>query len=439
MKNKAKLITNRARLKGSQIMWIALVMYIALSNIVNQLFGIEASRLSGILVLMPVLIMLAVKVLSSRGKVIFRFTYYHLYILLFGLFCLASSLWAQSPELSMSKGIDIIEIFVIMCIISICYPRQDSVEAILKAVMVGYYIVVFYEILFYGWSYFITVMQDSVRVSSDYLNANVLGMCAAVAIFINLYLLIAKKLPVWTIALMVVSVVVIFASGSRKALVVLFLGIFLYWLFYSLRKRQRVRSLLRFLIALPILVLILYRLLQLPMFAGLMERMEGLLNVIRGGTVEKSAMLRMSLVDLGIKLFRQHPLLGIGIDNTRLFTFAVTGESYYLHNNYMEILASGGIVGFVLYYWIYVRLLVTFIRRRKLDDRLFCACFALFIVLMVMDYGMVTYYDKTTYIYIFVFVTHARHLKAVRRSRRAVAMVDVCGSQMVTEGGNHAQ
>ena len=397
--------------KVNPLVWFLFVIYIVLTNIVTQLFNMEASRISGIILLAPIFFMIVVFVLCSHGIIRVEFSYFHTYILVFGFFCLASSLWAQSPELAISKGIDIIEIFIIMLIVSICFQQVDSVDSILKAIMWGYYAVILYEIVFYGWDYFVTVMKESTRVTSELLNSNTLGMCAAFAIMINLYLLLSKKISLWTVTLLFFGMVVVIASGSRKALVSLFLGIFFFFLVRSLRKDQQTLPLFRFLIALPVVAFIGYQILRLPIFSGIMKRMEGMFNIVVGGTVEKSAMIRMSLVQLGLELFKQHPLLGVGIDNPRLYTYEVVGETYYLHNNYMEILSSGGIVGFISYYWIYVKLLISYIRRRDFDDLQYCICFVILILLLIMDYGMVSYYSKSTYIFLFLFVEFEKKLR----------------------------
>lgn len=402
MKNREKVFMDKG--KVNPVIWFLLVIYIVLSNIVTQLFNLEASRLSGIILLAPILLMIVTFVFVSRGKLRIKFTYYHSYILAFGIFCLISSFWAQSPQLAISKGIDIIEVFVIMVIVSICFQQENSIDSILKAVMFGYYVVIVYEIAFYGWDYFVMVMKDSTRVTSEFLNSNTLGMCASFAIIINLYLVLSKRIPLWTMILAFFGAVVVFASGSRKALFSLFIGVLLYLMVRSFRKDQRTLPFLRFLIAVPIVIILIYNVLQLPIFAGMMNRVEGMLNIFTGGTVEKSAMIRMSLVQLGVNLFKQHPILGIGIDNPRLFTYGVVGESYYLHNNFIEILSSGGIVGTIVYYWIYVKLLKSYIVRRNFDDPQYCICLVLLLLLLIMDYGMVSYYSKSTYVFLLLFV-----------------------------------
>lgn len=399
------------------LIWVLLVAYILLSNVVTQLLEMEASRLSGIILLMPVLLMFLVLLFTSGGIVKIHFFYYHQYILIFGVFCLFSSLWAQDPELSISKGIDIIKTLIIMIIISMCFSGLSSVDSLLKAIMWGFYLVIIFAVAFYGWDYFIMVMKDSSRVSMEFLNSNTLGMCAAFAIVINFYLLLSKKTNLWTVAVAFFSIVVVFASGSRKALVTLFLGIFLYLMIRSFRKNQLSQPFFRFVIASPIVFFIIYQVLQLPIFSGMMERMEGMLNIFGGGIVEKSTMIRMSLVQLGIDLFKQHPLLGIGIDNPRLYTYGIDGESYYLHNNFVEILSSGGIIGFVVYYWIYIKLMYSYIKRRDFDDSQFCICFVLLLLTIIMDYGMVSYYSKVTYIFLLLFTIFEESLRLSKKER----------------------
>lgn len=407
---------NLTQALGNSIVWILFVAYIVLSEVVLQLFNIETSRLSGIIVIVPVFLMLAIKSITSGGKIGFEFSYYHKYILFFGLFCILSSMWSQSSELSISKGIDIIEIAIIMMVISICFRNTDTVDQLLKGIMWAFYIIVLYEIIFYGRDYFVQTIEESSRLSSEFLNSNTLGMCASFAVIINLYLILSKKIAVWTFAWNIVCVFVIAASGSRKALVSLCLGIFLYFFTRSFRKPF---PFVKLLIAIPIITIIVYQILQLSLFNGIMERTGDLVNIITptSGVHDKSVLIRMALIQLGMKLFIDHPLLGVGIDNPRLYTYDVVGDTFYLHNNFVEMLASGGALGTIMYYSIYIKLLFSYIKRRDFDDPQYCVCITLMFLTLLLDYGMVSYYSKLTYIYLFLFVKYDEKLKQKRRGQ----------------------
>ena len=60
---------NLTQALGNSIVWILFVAYIVLSEVVLQLFNIETSRLSGIIVIVPVFLMLAIKSITSGGKI----------------------------------------------------------------------------------------------------------------------------------------------------------------------------------------------------------------------------------------------------------------------------------------------------------------------------------------------------------------------------------
>ena len=392
------------------VAWACFAAYIVLSLIVTQIFSIQASRLAGIIILIPIALMLLSVLVTSNGKITVEFSSYHLYILTFGVFCLASSLWAESPRLAISKGVDIIEILIIMMIVSFCFQKGDIIDPLLKSIMWAYYFVIIFELVFYGWNYFVQIMRDASRLTSDTINSNTIGMCASFAMIINLHMIATKKVPIWTLVLVIVGVVVVSASGSRKALSSLIIGIFLYFFFRSLRKNQRTLPFIRFLITLPILILVTYKVLQLPMFNGIMERFRGMISIVTGGAVEKSAFIRMSLTKLGFSLFIEHPVLGIGIDNPRLYTYDIVQQTYYLHNNYVELLSAGGVVGTAIYYSVYIKLLISYIRHSNFDNPQYCICFVLLLLMLIMDYGNVSYYSKTTYVFLLLLMRFDKKL-----------------------------
>ena len=54
------------------------------------------------------------------------------------------------------------------------------------------------------------------------------------------------------------------------------------------------------------------------------------------------------LVDDWLGLFYQSPITGVGVNNPSVYTFFLYGkENYYLHNNYIELLAGTGIIGLI--------------------------------------------------------------------------------------------
>ena len=94
------------------------------------------------------------------------------------------------------------------------------------------------------------------------------------------------------------------------------------------------------------------------------------------------------------------------------------GNAHYLHNNYMEMLACGGIVGFLIHYWIYVYLLRVYIKNFKHHEKEFNICFVLLIFKLIMDIGAVSYYSKTTYFYLLLFIMGVTKIKEISGNRQ---------------------
>ena len=123
-----------------------------------------------------------------------------------------------------------------------------------------------------------------------------------------------------------------------------------------------------------------------------------------GGDADQSALTRIQLMEIGISIFKAHPMLGVGMDNaTEIVAPLFYKEYYYLHNNYVELLADGGVVGFVIYYSIYGYLIFILLRYRTLRDRQFNMCIVLLVTILLMDIGAVSYLMKCTYIFVMLF------------------------------------
>ena len=83
----------------------------------------------------------------------------------------------------------------------------------------------------------------------------------------------------------------------------------------------------------------------------------------------------------------------------------------YLHDNFVELLCGGGIIGFGLYYAMYVCLFSQLWKYRHVD-RQRVAFFTLWLVLMLaMNYGMVTYYSKAQNFYLMIHFVNVFDLK----------------------------
>lgn len=129
------------------------------------------------------------------------------------------------------------------------------------------------------------------------------------------------------------------------------------------------------------------------------------------GKVDSSTIERKTYIEAGVKQFLKTPILGIGVNNSQYITLMETNKETYLHNNFVELLACTGIIGFVLYYSIFVYLLHNLFKYVKDDKSIAIISFIILAVNIILDYGVVSYYEKNTYIYILLAMVTIENLK----------------------------
>lgn len=98
------------------------------------------------------------------------------------------------------------------------------------------------------------------------------------------------------------------------------------------------------------------------------------------------------MIGFARKMFLEKPVLGWGIG-----AFAVySGFGYYCHNNYMEILVSGGIVLFLIYYIpiLLVGSKIFTMEKGKEKD----LALILLLTIFIMDFSTVNFYSNLIFL-----------------------------------------
>ncbi len=365
--------------------------------------------------------------LYSAGTVAVPKRGFILYILIFVLYCAASMKWAQKPELSIPKVNGLIFIMLAMIIIHLCFYKQVSVDDLLKAIMYGGYIVVLYAFARYGVSGVFRLLANDSRITNEVFNANTLGMVAAYSIIINVFYFIYDRIRIRDL-MIVPAIALLVASQSRKAFILVAMGIVGIYMLKNLKKKKFGWSVLKIFVGLVVIAVLFVAVSKIPVMRPVVRRMLEIVEMLAGKGVrgKNSAWIRFAYNDLGIKLFKEHPIFGIGIGNANIYTQMYYNHDHYLHNNYIELLACGGIVGFLLYYSIWIYLLLTFIRCRKQRSREYDICLILMLIHLVLDYGAVSYYSKETYVFLMLFWMEAQILLKERAARRSSYLSGEC-------------
>ena len=185
----------------------------------------------------------------------------------------------------------------------------------------------------------------------------------------------------------------------------------LYYLHSRRGPKNNALPLLKFMIAAVVILGLVVTLSHTGMFSGAYERMMGMVASWTGeGEVDASTSLRAFYRQVGWDQFLQTPLLGVGIDNSPILLSRVSAHYTYLHCNYAELAACGGLVGLISYYSIHTYILYNELKYIKID-----ASAVLFFVwitaILLTDWGTVSYYSKRTYFNFMIFFLHIQQMR----------------------------
>ena len=365
---------------------------------------LDTSQYISIILLGVTILIFVLDFLFNDMKSKFKFSLFHIWGITFAVFCLLSSLWANNSEFAITKGLTILQILICMSVLYNHYSRNFDINILLSTIEYAGYALAVYTVFFYEIGFLKQSLTASIRLENEFANINSIGMACANAIIISAYYVMHEnKKIIFKLPFILISLTIVAASGSRKALAVLILGI-TYLCLFKYASKNLLKMMLKFAVIIGVLVLAFSIILSMQMFDILNERMTGLIALMTGtGAIDHSAWLRQQYIRIGLEQFFETPFFGIGIDNARLLLLQHFGYTTYLHNNYVELLAGGGIVGTSIFYSIYVYILYKL--KTNWVNYTFekVAVLLLIIAQLTMDFGLVSYYSKETYFYIIIF------------------------------------
>lgn len=373
-----------------------------------------------ILIFVSFLIIL-VDALKGKGKYFYRIDSFQFFLGMMTVYTLLSSLWAISRTDSITRGFTFFQILICMCIIYNHYIRKQSVYSLISVVKWASYCISIYSFFYYGLDFVMKMIVSSARLDNSYTNVNTIGMLAAVGIIIQLDECIRKKRISLEIFFWIPSFVMVIATQSRKALLILIIGIFLVIIANNISDKKKILNIVKVVLIIVVGIMVVKYLSSIEVFSGINKRMVEMFSFIAGsGHVDHSTILRQKMIMLGWSTFKAHPLVGIGIGCPHILANQTLSFDAYLHNGFVEILAGGGIIGFILYYSSYIYILYKLFKYRKYKDECYNLCVILTIIFLFRDYAMVSMYSKMTYFYFMIFFIYVENLKKRKRDYYSV-------------------
>lgn len=195
-----------------------------------------------------------------------------------------------------------------------------------------------------------------------------------------------------------ISVYTIFLTVSKKGI---FAGLLLLSIFILLNMKKP-KNFLKLTFFIGIGVAILLNFVNMDDFFTFYDRIirrftSMQVGLSSGNNVGTSTGERMYFIELGLKYFTEKPLFGHGINNFHMIART------YSHNNYVELLFGVGLIGTLIFYFIYLQLLKkVFVMR---DNYLRVIFIVYILMLLILDMAYVSYGSKIllyTLLYLYI-------------------------------------
>lgn len=416
---------------GSGITWVGLLFMIYITAWKSYTGDSVQMLLYGGYALVCVVTLLAI-LFYQKGTGIIMSKYMNR-IFLFALFCVSSILWATDMELAIDTSIFIVVCIAMTILLSNYYIRLGNVNMLfLTIVVIGIVLSVKVIANEGGLGAFFDSATRSAeqelkygeRVGGELFNANIIGLsCAYSTIVLFGYALYYKKR--YCYVLMFFLIVILIASASRKAILLLVVGACM-TIYYHQKEQKNIQKYFKILIGVVLAIVLLRVVLSLKIMYTISQRIESFFDFFSGNTSagnHSSTGLRYEMIRIGIKQFLYRPFLGIGVGNSQVLNAIKLNFRTYSHNDYIEHLVNGGIVGFVLYYSMFWMMIKDYIKLLKEDkDPQIVISFIIMIMLLVSNIACVTYYiDMGTYIF---FILWFSQLEIKKRQKQPEMVID---------------
>lgn len=332
---------------------------------------------------------------------------YILWAMLMLVFARISELWSINPQDTIQGCKNLLIVLLICCMVYVMVENEKDFQMYWQAILIGFLFNAFYVLSIVGFD---SIGQFRIGVDYEGLdawNANSIGAFTSFGSVMLIFQFQNEKRKTYKVFYAIAALFMFFITlntGSRKAVISIF-GIPILYMFLLDTGNKRMRNVLIIFVAAIISWFVIMSNENLYDLIGL--RMVRMMEELAGHqTSENSMGLRMVMIADGLRFFSSHPFFGYGMASyTSLSVFHT-----YAHNNYIELLVGIGLVGTVIYYYIYVSELFkcgkfVFIKNRA---PIAVFCFSVTVVLLINHMALVAYDDIVYNCVFMLLVTYVR-------------------------------
>ncbi len=265
-------------------------------------------------------------------------------------------------------------------------------------------------------------------------NPNTLGIMLITVTIATLVLWgYAEHLRTW-VRVGLLAVVPFFAygilvSGSRKSTLA-FLFLCFGWAYFASSKKRRSPLFGRHIVITTLIVVIIYSFMpKIMQETSSGQRFNRLYSKSSVQDVDSLTSGRYSMYEQGIDLFLKYPIAGVGLDNYK----AYNRKFSYSHSDYIEPLATTGLIGFCLYhsfYFFILRRIARLLQQSgsvRVENRLRMIVISV-LTIMLIGLGTPHYNNPTVYILLICFSAYTHQIE--RSLQRQATISSLSGSRL---------
>lgn len=281
---------------------------------------------------------------------------------------------------------------MLYAIVQYIYMKND-IPQVLKITELGIFTTAFVVVVL-SWR---TITEGRLGGGTE-MNSNMLAMLCVYGLVLAMYLRkIGKYTRMGCWFRLVFYTLAVLLTGSRKGVIMIAVAIVVVQMFLGRKKFVK-----NFLLAVAAIAAIYALIMNVDILYNIIGmRIEKLMELLEEGTTDDGSLnSRQLLIKIGMSYIREKPWTGYGYDCFKLLSgvnadgvVSIGDMGYYSHNNYIELLTGGGIIGFVLYYIPMLYLLASLIKRIKLN---ICVPYLLAILVskLAIEFAFVSYYSR---------------------------------------------
>lgn len=352
---------------------------------------------------------------TQKGSFYWSFSGFELWCILLLVLGLASLQWCLDTNVVTSMLFKLAKLFLACIIVR---PRLTNREEIKQVWSIVFYAVLYTIVLLLVRTPFAEWGTERIGLEIGQ-HSNEVGRLACLGVLLAVYLWSSgRRHPLLIVGGGLLFVLGAFMTGSKNALLIFVFQVGVYYFLVSSRWK-------RVLIVLASVgggMLILYLVIRIPVLYQLVgHRIVAMVGTLSGSYTiyDGSTYERLYFIITGITIFLKHPLHGIGLNN---FASYLTSIGYVntvsSHCGFVELLSTLGLIGFVLYYSLYVCVIKRLLRPAFRHDHLAALALTLTLRFLLFDMTTVSLYVYHSFFLLMVALETTHCLRTQEREER---------------------